>query len=159
MPANYTEILETLRELVARERIEFLPLAPDAKPVSSYPPIQKYVLHLKNGAKPESAAEDLFVALCKEVLGVPPTRQVGAGAGWVDFMLPERKGDPLPLELKPLFQRDGTDALWRNDANPKHHASSYAIGTCACALYPNSIAPYPLHSPSYPLQTHTVGSN
>ena len=37
-------------------------------------------------------------------------------------MLPERKGDPLPLELKPLFQRDGPDALWRNDANPKHHA-------------------------------------
>ena len=38
-------------------------------------------------------------------------------------MLPERKGDPLPLELKPLFQRDGPDALWRNDANPKHHVA------------------------------------
>ena len=30
-------------------------------------------------------------------------------------------GNPLPLELKPLFQRDGPDALWRHDANPKHH--------------------------------------
>jgi hypothetical protein len=27
------------------------------------------------------------------------------------------------LELKPLFQRDGPDALWRRDANPKHHTA------------------------------------
>jgi hypothetical protein len=48
---------------------------------------------------------------------------VGGGEGWVDFMLPERKGEPLPLELKPLFQRAGPDALWRSDANPKHHTA------------------------------------
>ena len=118
---NYTDILEALRELIARERIEFLPLAPDARPISPYAPIQKYVLDLKNGAKPETAAEDLFTALCKDVLSFQPTRQVGTGEGWVDFMLPERKGDPLPLELKPLFQRDGPDALWRSAANPKQH--------------------------------------
>ena len=120
---NYTEILEALRELIARERIEFLPLAPDAQPISPYAPIQKYVLDLKNGAKPESAAEDLFTALCKDILGFEPTRQVGIREGWVDFILPERKGDPLPLELKPLFQRDGPDALRRSDANPKHHVT------------------------------------
>jgi hypothetical protein len=120
---NYTDILEALRELIARERIEFLPLAPDARPVSPYAPIQKYVLDLKNGAKPETSAEDLFTALCKDVLSFQPTRQVGTGEGWVDFMLPERKGDPLPLELKPLFHRDGPDALWRGDANPKQHVT------------------------------------
>jgi hypothetical protein len=120
---NYTDILEALRELIARERIEFLPLAPDAKPVSPYAPIQKYVLDLKNGAKPETAAEDLFTALCKDILAFQPTRQVGTAEGWVDFMLPERKGEPLPLELKPLFQRDGPDALWRGDANPKQHVT------------------------------------
>jgi hypothetical protein len=27
------------------------------------------------------------------------------------------------LELKPLFQRDGPDALWRHDANPKQHVA------------------------------------
>jgi hypothetical protein len=43
--------------------------------------------------------------------------------GYVDFMLPERLGEPLPLELKPLFQRDGPDALWRADANPKNHVA------------------------------------
>ena len=56
-------------------------------------------------------------------MGFQPTRQVGAGEGWVDFLLPERKGEPLPFELKPLFQRAGPEALWRNDANPKHHAT------------------------------------
>jgi hypothetical protein len=120
---NYIEILEALRELIARERIEFLPLAPEGQPISSYAPIQKYVLDLKNGAKPETAAEDLFTALCQDVLGFQPTRQVGAGEGWVDFMLPERKGEPLPLELKPLFQRDGPDALWRNEASPHQHVT------------------------------------
>lgn len=120
---NYTEILENLSQFTSRQRIEFLPLSIDPTPVSTYPAIQKYVLDLKNGAKPESAAEDLFGALCKEILGFQPTRQVGTGEGWVDFILPERRGEPLPLELKPLFQRDGSDALWRNDANPNQHAA------------------------------------
>ncbi len=120
---NYTEVLRSLREFVSREQVELLPPALDTGPVSDYAPIQKYVLDLKNGAKPETAAEDLFTALCKDVLGLQPTRQVGAGQGWVDFMLPEPKGEPLPLELKPLFQRSGPEALWRNDANPKHHAA------------------------------------
>jgi hypothetical protein len=118
---NYTEILDALRVFTSRERIEFLPLAPEAQPLSSYAPIQKYVLDLKNAVKPETAAEDLFTALCKDVLRFQPTRQVGSREGWVDFMLPEPRGEPLPLELKPLFQRDGPDALWRRDASPKHH--------------------------------------
>ena len=120
---NYTEILQALREFVARESIELLPLAAGSQPVSGYAPIHKYVLDLKNGAKPETAAEDLLTALCKEVLGFEPTRQVGAREGWVDFMLPERKGEPIPLELKPLFQRAGGDTLRRSDANPKHHTA------------------------------------
>ncbi len=120
---NYTEILDTLREFTSRDRINFLPLAPDPAPFSPYAPISKYVLDLKNGAKPESAAEDLFTALCKDVLGIQPTRQVGVAEGYVDFMLPERMGDPIQLELKPLFLRDGPDALWRSDANPKHHVA------------------------------------
>jgi len=122
-PQNYTEILDTLREFTSRDRINFLPLAPDPAPFSPYAPISKYVLDLKNGAKPESAAEDLFTALCKDVLGIQPTRQVGVAEGYVDFMLPERMGDPMQLELKPLFLRDGPEALWRSDANPKHHVA------------------------------------
>ena len=121
--ANYAEVLDALREFTARERINFLPAAPDPAPISPYAPIAKYVLDLKNGAKPESAAEDLFTALCKDVLGFQPTRQVGVAEGFVDFMLPERMGEPMQLELKPLFLRDGPDALWRSDANPKSHVA------------------------------------
>ncbi len=120
---NYAEILDALREFTSRERVDFLPLALDPLPPSPYGPISKYVLDLKNGAKPESAAEDLFTALCKDVLGFEPTRQVGVREGYVDFMLPERMGDPMQLELKPLFLRDGPDALWRSDANPKNHVA------------------------------------
>jgi len=120
---NYTEVLDALRDFTARERISFLPSGAAPAPLSPYAPITKYVLDLKNGAKPESAAEDLFTALCLDVLGFQPTRQVGVAEGYVDFMLPERMGDPIQLELKPLFLRDGPDALWRSDANPKHHVA------------------------------------
>jgi hypothetical protein len=34
---NYTEILEALRAFTSRERWEFLPLAPEGRPVSGYP--------------------------------------------------------------------------------------------------------------------------
>lgn len=120
---NYSEILQSLTELTSRERVDFLPPASAVPPLPAYSPISKYLLDLKNGAKPESAAEDLFTLLCKDVLGFQPTRQVGSGEGWVDFMLPERMGEPLPLELKPLFQRDGPDAFWRNEANPNNHVT------------------------------------
>ena len=120
---NHTDILEALREFTARERVDFLPPAPDSLPLSPYEPIAKYVLDLRHGAKPESAAEDLFTALCQDVLGFQPTRQVGVAEGFVDFMLPERMGEPMQLELKPLFLRDGPEALRRSDANPKNHAA------------------------------------
>ncbi len=117
------DILIALQDLTRCERIEFLPLAPDTRKPSPYAPIEKYLLDLKNNTKPESAAEDLFTALCKDVLGFQPTRQVGSGEGWVDFVLPEKTGELVPLELKPLFQRDGTEAVWSKDANPKHHVA------------------------------------
>jgi len=117
------QILGELQKLTERERIEFLPLAETREP-SPYAPVGKYILDLKNGTKPESAAEDLFIAICKDVLGFQPTRQVGTGEGWVDFMLPERMGEPLPLELKPLFQYDRPgDNLWSHGANPKQHSA------------------------------------
>jgi hypothetical protein len=67
------DILIALHDLTERERIEFLPLAPDTRKPSSYAPIEKYLLDLKNGSKPETAAEDLFTALCLNVLGLTRT--------------------------------------------------------------------------------------
>ena len=122
-PVKPDDILVALQDLTGRERIEFSQAAPESRPLLSYPPIEKYLLDLKNNTKPESAAEDLFTALCKDVLGFQPTRQVGSGEGWVDFVLPEKTGELVPLELKPLFQRDGLEAVWSKDANPKHHVA------------------------------------
>ena len=81
------DILIALQDLTERERIEFLPLAPEMRKPSSYAPIEKYLLDLKNSAKPESAAEDLFTALCNDVLGFQPTRQVGVAEGFADALL------------------------------------------------------------------------
>ncbi len=120
---NPADILAALREFTALESVDFLPLAPDPAPVSTYPPIAKYVADLKNKTKPETAAEELFASLCGDLLSITLTRQVGLSEGYVDFVLKERAGDPLPLELKPLFQRDGEDALRRKDANPDHHVA------------------------------------
>ena len=122
-PVNYTEILNALREFTSRQEIVYLPLVSDAKSLSPYAPIVKYVVDLNRESKPETAAEDLFVALCNDVLKRPPTRQVGVTEGYVDFMVPDWKGEALPLELKPLFQRDGPDKLWRSDADPAHHVN------------------------------------
>jgi len=119
---NYSEILEALGDLTARERVELGSHAPDPRPPFAYPPIEKY-LHDLQVAKPETAAEDLFTALCVDVLGFEPTRQVGLREGYVDFMLPDPSGRPVPLELKPLFKRDGDFSLWRDDANPRHHVA------------------------------------
>lgn len=113
------DILTALQDLTDRDFIELLPLATGAHPPSAYAPIGKYLLDLTT-AKPETASEDLFVELCKDLLGVQPTRQVGVTDGYVDFMLPERMGEPLPLELKALFHRHG-DSLRRDDADPAHH--------------------------------------
>src|SRR5437868_907593 len=121
MPVNFTDILDSLSDFTSRQKIDLLALAATGEAISKYPPIHKYILDLKNQAKPETAAEDLFSALCKDLLDIQPARQVNSGEGWIDFMLPEKLGSPLPLELKPLFQRDGPSALWRADANPKHH--------------------------------------
>ena len=115
------DILIALQDLTAQERIGFLPLAPEMRKPSAYPPVEKYLLDLKT-AKPESAAEDLLTALCKDLLGFEPTRQVGLREGFVDFMLPEPSGQPIPLELKPLFKYDDKDSsFWRDDARPKNH--------------------------------------
>jgi hypothetical protein len=115
------DILSALQDLTARERIEFPASAPVSGPLSSYPPIVKYLLDLRNGSQPEAAAEELFTALCKDLLGFLPTRQVRLTEGYVDFILPDPTGQHIPLELKLLFHRDGPNAVWRGETNPRHH--------------------------------------
>ena len=120
MQINHTEILNALREFVAQEKHEFLLIDSAPKKVSAYAPLEKYLQDLQR-SKPETAAEDLFSALWKDVMGREPTRQVGLADGYVDFMLPEPTGGFVPLELKPLFKLDKDGSVWRSVANPSHH--------------------------------------
>jgi len=117
---NAAEILKTLRELTERKEIEFLPLAKDLEKLPQWPPAARYIRVLSEGTKPETASEDLFTALCKELLKIEPSRQVIVRDGWVDFRVTEPNARPIPFELKSLFRRDG-DSLRRYDANPDHY--------------------------------------
>jgi hypothetical protein len=117
---NAAEILKTLRELTERKEIEFLPFAKDLEKLPQWLPAARYIQVLSEGTKPETASEDLFTALCKELLKIEPSRQVIVRDGWVDFRVTEPNARPIPFELKSLFRRDG-DSLRRYDANPDHY--------------------------------------
>ena len=122
MQANYTEILNALREFTAQEQHEFLLVDPAPKKEFSYPPLKKYLEDLRNNTKPETAAENVLNSLWRDLMGKEPTKQVGLTDGFVDFMLPEPAGGFVPLELKPLFQRDKDgQSVWRSLANPRNH--------------------------------------
>lgn len=115
------EILQQLRLLTEQKRIEELPLATGVTPLPAYGPARRYVEDLRDGTKPETAAEGLFVSLCKDILDLTPTPQVGLRDGWVDFLMNDKGQRPIAIELKPLFRRGTNDVLDRNDANPGHH--------------------------------------
>ena len=76
-PMSPAEILQQLRLLTGQKRIELLPLATETNPLPAYPPARRYVEDLLAGSKPETAAEGLFIQLCKDLLGLVPTPQVG----------------------------------------------------------------------------------
>ena len=122
MQANYTEILNALRVFTAQEQHEF-PLVDSPPPKEfSYPPLKKYLEDLRHNTKPETAAENVLNSLWRDLMGKEPTKQVGLTDGFVDFMLPEPTGGFVPLELKPLFQRDKDGrSVWRSLANPRNH--------------------------------------
>jgi len=105
------EILAELRRLVAQAKVELLPLAAEPAALPRYAPAEKYLRDLLVGSKPKAAAEELFAALCRDVLRREPVRQVIVREGWVDFRLTDPSGRVIPVELKALFQRDGHDRL------------------------------------------------
>ncbi len=100
---NAAEILNTLRELTERKEIEFLLFAKDLEKLPRWQPAARYIQVLSEGTKPETASEDLFTALFKELLKIEPSRQVTVRDGWVDFRVREPNARPIPFELKALF--------------------------------------------------------
>ena len=116
-----TAIIETLRSFTKRESIDLAMTAEPPPEAVAYPPIAKYRLDLSHHTKPETASENLFRELAKDVLSVNVFSQVKAGDGFVDFVLPEDNGSAVVLELKPLFQCHSDIELRRYALKPQNH--------------------------------------
>jgi len=69
-----------------------------------YEPIKHYINSIKNQTKPETASSELFREVVKDVLNIKSFSEVNIGFGYVDFALKESVGNPLLIELKPLFK-------------------------------------------------------
>ena len=120
---NPAEILSALRTLAARERIPLTlgAVEPAELPEIAYPPFAKYLESLASHSKPETAAEEVFRALAREVCGLETFPQVFTGDGFVDFVLPEVNGSAVLVELKPLFTLYDASRIQRKVHNPKTH--------------------------------------
>ena len=101
------DILSHLRAFTARERISLPHTAAEVPEIAAYEPIGKYLSELARDSKPERAAEDLFVALARDVAKLKSIPQVNVGDGFVDFIIggEEHGGGGVVVELKPLFKK------------------------------------------------------
>jgi hypothetical protein len=117
---NKPEIVAALRALTALEEIILEPLLAKQSRFSGYDPINKYVLDVTQ-SKPESAAEDLFRSLIQDVLGRSAHPQVRTQDGFADFAIAEDAGEPVLVELKPLFMDYSAERLRSVKLKPAAH--------------------------------------
>lgn len=121
-PMDKPAIIQALRTLVAQREIQDLPLLPKPAGVAEYEPITKYLRDLKQTSKPESAAEDLFRSLMKDLLGLDSQPQMRTGTGFVDFAVSDPLHvRPLLFELKSLFEVYDPTTLRSHKLEPSKH--------------------------------------
>lgn len=71
----------------------------------NYEPIKHYLKSIAEfSTKPESASHELFKILVKDVLRIEVFSEVSVRGGFVDFAIKESVGNPILIELKPLFK-------------------------------------------------------
>lgn len=97
-------ILSELQTLVQKNSIvvaNFFPTEQDF----SYEPIKHYIKAISEfQTKPETASHELFRSIIKDTLKIEAFNEVKIGNGFVDFAIKENVGNPLLIELKPLFK-------------------------------------------------------
>lgn len=120
---NPPEILAALRSLMARERLPLVlgKIVASDFPELAYAPLARYVEHLLAGSKPETAAEEVFRAVARDVCRIETFPQVFTGEGFVDFVLPEVNGSAVLVELKPPFVYPGADRITPRLHKPKSY--------------------------------------
>ncbi len=98
-PYNIIDELNTLIEKNEIDISEFF----NPKDSFKYEPIKHYIDSLRRLSKPETAANELLRTLFFDILQKRPYTEVRENSGFVDFVISESDGNPLLLELKPLF--------------------------------------------------------
>lgn len=96
-------IIKELENLVNSEKIPSIGLFAEEQ-LFKYEPINHYIKAISIGSKPETASHELFRELVKDILKRESFSEVNVGSGFVDFALRETNGNPILIELKPLFK-------------------------------------------------------
>jgi mRNA-degrading endonuclease HigB of HigAB toxin-antitoxin module len=120
---NPAEILAHLRTFTAREKIALPPASVAVPEIDAYEPFGKYLLELAKDSKPERVAEDLFVAVARDIARLKSIPQVNVGDGFVDFLVggEEQGAGGVVIELKPLFTKYNLFELRRTPLKPANH--------------------------------------
>ena len=120
MPADF---LSLLRTFTAREKIALPPASLAVPEIDAYPAFGKYLDELAKDSKPERVAEDLFVALARDIARLKSIPQVNVGDGFVDFLVSgeEQGAGGVVIELKPLFTKYNDAELRRTPLKPANH--------------------------------------
>lgn len=101
---NPKQIIKELEKLVTKESIEVSSLFDNTEEFD-YEPIKHYIKAIAEfQTKPESASHELFKLVIKDVLKFETFNEVGVSGGFVDFVMKESIGNPILIELKPLFK-------------------------------------------------------
>lgn len=96
-------IIKELENLVNSEKIPAVGLFAEEQ-LFKYEPINHYTKAISIGTKPETASHELFRELVRDILNRESFSEVNVGTGFVDFALRETNGNPILIELKPLFK-------------------------------------------------------
>ncbi len=70
----------------------------------SYEPLQHYLNSLFYRVSPETATQELFRRITLDLLGFRAFPEVGVEGGFVDVALRQQRGNPVMVELKPLYE-------------------------------------------------------
>lgn len=96
-------IIKELEKLVDKRKIDVGEIF-DPVEEYRYEPIKHYINSLQIPTKPETASHELFRELVKDVLKRETFNEVSIGRNFVDFTIKESIGNPILIELKPLFK-------------------------------------------------------
>ncbi|KAF0150319.1 MAG: endonuclease-methyltransferase fusion protein [Ignavibacteria bacterium] len=98
------QIITELENLTSKKSIDVSRVF-DYTEEFNYEPIKHYIKSIGEfNTKPESASHELFKVIVKDVLKYETFGEVNLKGGFVDFVIKESVGNPVLIELKPLFK-------------------------------------------------------